>query len=192
MPKFPTIPVIIDYRLVIKVSDFNINSLKAGYRYTFPLSWYSSRTHQRTLVNAEVVMEQQYPYIVLNYELYGKSISYEVALVSIPSNIGRGVIWYFLCPQTFARCRKLHFVNGRFYHRSAFPGYLYDLQTYGHKSRWGIHQVDLLHKSEAAVLTMNRKYFKPTYRGQYTKRYLKCAQQIKQAEGINIEALMVM
>ena len=64
-----------------------------------------------------------------NYLQNGRPISYKISLVSLASNIGRGVVWFFLCPQTSKRCRKIYLLRERFLHREAFTGCMYEIQT---------------------------------------------------------------
>ena len=54
--------------------------------------------------------------------------NYKVYLTSTPSNLNRGEIWYFICPQTKKRCRKLYSIGGYFLHREAFNGCMYKIQ----------------------------------------------------------------
>ena len=61
-------------------------------------------------------------------------------LTSIPSNLGKGVVWYFICPFTWKRCRKLYLLDERFMHRSALPSEMYECQTQSKKWR-GIDKI---------------------------------------------------
>ena len=62
------------------------------------------------------------PYVEFNYSYFDQPIKYRMTFVTVPSNLGRGNIWYFVCPQTFKRCRVLYGVDGYFGHREASPG----------------------------------------------------------------------
>jgi hypothetical protein len=71
-------------------------------------------------------------YVLLDYSSNGEPKQYKVKLVTMKSNIGGGEIWFFLCPITKIRCRKLHLCNGIFAHRTVFKG-MYSSQT---ESKW--------------------------------------------------------
>jgi hypothetical protein len=58
-----------------------------------------------------------------------------VQLVSAPSNLGKGFVWYFVCPRPGKRCRKLYLADTYFYHREAFHGCMYESQTQSKKYR---------------------------------------------------------
>lgn len=46
------------------------------------------------------------------------NLDYKIQLVSIPSNLGRGKIWYFICPITGKKVRILYKVYGSLYFKS--------------------------------------------------------------------------
>ncbi|MEH6405997.1 MAG: hypothetical protein V7767_01830 [Leeuwenhoekiella sp.] len=71
----------------------------------------------------------------LDYNYKKEPRNYKVNLVSIPSNIGNGKIWYFLCPETNKRCRNLYSIGGYFLHRKAFKGAMYESQKQSKKWR---------------------------------------------------------
>lgn len=103
------------------------------------------------------------------------------------SNLGKGRIWYFLCPETNKRCRKLYLIGGYFLHREAFKGCMYESQS---KSKNDI----LLSKRVGSYFALsdlyeelNRKYFKRTYNGKPTKRFLNIVSRIQQAQQNQIE-----
>lgn len=131
------------------------------------------------------------PFIELNYTYNNETrIQYRVFLISKPANIGRGVVWFFVCPKTGKYCRKLYLIGGYFYHRSAFAGCMYEKQTMSHKNR----ELDQLFKKafgDGNVFEqITKKHFKKTYAGKPTKRYLKLMRKVKDAETINEAELM--
>jgi len=115
------------------------------------------------------------PYLQLSYEYNDTPINYAVKLVWVPSNLGKGVVWYFSCPQTGKRCRKLYAVEKYFLHRDACKGKggLYYIQTLSHKQRerQRFREQAFGDKVEKAMFT--EKYFKPMYAGKSTKRQRK-------------------
>ena len=75
------------------------------------------------------------PFIQLSYNYNGNSINYKIALKSISSNLGIGVIWYFICPKTNNCCRVLYCFEGYFLHREACENCMYESQTYSKSTR---------------------------------------------------------
>ena len=69
--------------------------------------------------------------LTLNYthtrEGVKKEISYHIYIVSCPSNLGKGEVYYFLCPFKYQRCRVLYMGYGSQYFksRSAYSHRLY-------------------------------------------------------------------
>jgi hypothetical protein len=61
-------------------------------------------------------------------------MNYKVNIVTMPSNLGKGNVLYFICPLTNQRCRKLHLINGKFMHRSTLSNPLYSKQI--ESKRW--------------------------------------------------------
>lgn len=117
-------------------------------------------------------------------------LNYQVELVPIPSNLGRGVVWYFLCPATGKRCRKLYLVGGYFYHRSAFKGCLYEKQTFSHRNRKMYNSLDFVFSTDECYEKIYSKHFKRHYRGQPTKRYLKLMNRIEARQMITAKDLL--
>lgn len=66
--------------------------------------------------------------MVLDYKCNGEPINYTVKIISKPSNLGKGEVFYFVCPRTGKHCRKLYLHSGYFYHREAFNGLMYSKQ----------------------------------------------------------------
>ncbi len=108
MAKPATFPTLFD-----ECKTFNISFLKSR-KYLEPNGWKTGTItwsqgegeHKRITgsISIEVNTVSESPYIELNYKTNDKPINYQVQLVSIPSNIGKGVVWYFLCPITGKRC----------------------------------------------------------------------------------------
>ncbi|WP_209399816.1 hypothetical protein [Pseudozobellia sp. WGM2] len=129
----------------------------------------------------------EWPYIELNYKYANKPRNYRIELVTLPSNIGNGKIWYFLCPNTNKRCRKLYSIGGYFLHREAFKGCMYDSQTKSKKWRNMEKVYGAYFDSEKCYEQLYKKHFKKFYSGKPTKRYLKLKGVIERAERIPID-----
>jgi len=125
----------------------------------------------------------------LFYDCNSKPIRYRVLIVSVPSNLGKGVVWYFVCPQTFQCCRKLHLVDTYFLHRSAFGGCFYEKQTQSRNNRKLIKQLEIIFGTDKATEKIYSKHFKKSYKGEPTKHYMTFLNQVERYER-NSDALI--
>lgn len=97
-------------------------------------------------------------------------MKYKVELVQLPSNLGKGRVWYFICPLTGERCRTLYQVGKYFASRKAQPRTLYESQTYSKQYRWldKIYGPDF--KADNAFQDTLKPYIKRHYRGKPTPK----------------------
>lgn len=100
----------------------------------------------------------------------------------VRSIIGNGLIWYFVCPKTGNRCRKLYLVDGYFYHRGAFSGCFYEKQTYSRNTRSLCKQYESYFGVEQSYEKIYSKHFKKQYNGVPTKLYAKLLANITKGE----------
>ncbi len=100
------------------------------------------------------------PYLDLDYKCNDQLIKYRIQLVSIPANIGKGAVWYFLCPNTAKRCRKLYLVGTYFLHREAFRGCMYEKQTYSHNGRKMNKSFEMILGTDKIYEQIYSKHFK--------------------------------
>jgi hypothetical protein len=110
-------------------------------------------------------------FVILQYKHKGCEVTYRINLASVPSNLGIGRIWYFLCPVTAKRCRKLYFIHGKFLHREAFSHCFYSSQMTGKHWRQIKKLADRTFLCERVYTKIESKYFKRYYAGKPTKRY---------------------
>lgn len=191
MPNHFTLPTLYDECKKVSISFLSQHGyLKPNQWLSGTITW--SRNGSKTgSISISINTLSERPYLELDYKSNDTPINYKVLLVSIPSNIGKGVIWYFICPRTGKRCRKLYLIDGYFYHRSAFRGCMYEKQTYSHNNRWLGKQFDKMAGRERAYEQIYSKFFKKQYNGKPTKRYLKLLKQVNAGEGISEEALLL-
>jgi hypothetical protein len=130
------------------------------------------------------------PYIEFDYKCNGKSVNYKVDLVSISSNIGKGLIWYFLYPNTKERCRILYLANTYLFHRKAFKGCMYESQTYSNNTRQQFRLWGKVFGTEKIYEQIYSKNFNKYYAGQPTKKYLKLCQKLRQTDEISEQDLI--
>lgn len=100
----------------------------------------------RTIAQITIVarMGDAHPSIAVFYSYYGESKAYKIQLDFTPSNLPDHAdtgYYYFICPVTGNRCRKLYLVNGQFMSRKAFRP-LYPIQTMSRQSRAGYRVID--------------------------------------------------
>lgn len=117
----------------------------------------------------------------LKYTVNGKKINYRINLVCTPSNLGKGVVWNFLCPLTKKHCRKLYLADHYFLHRKAYPNAMYEKQTQSKDARKFVKLLVAFEQVAEAIEQTERKHFKWQYSGKPTKRYLKLVHQIEKA-----------
>ena len=184
MPKPQTFPTLYDYTKKVSISFLTKHGyLRPNQIQTGTISW-DKNGSKKGSISISVNTQFESRFIELEYKCNETPIKYRVQIISVPSNLGKGVVWYFVCPCTGKRCRKLYFFNGYFYHRSACGGGMYETQTQSkfyrtlEKTLGPYFQVDEVYDQ------LNKKHFKKQYAGNPTKKYLKLTQQIQRAESI--------
>ena len=185
MPRISTIPDLYD-----DAQSISMSSLRK-WGYLEPNCWKSgsirwSRGGRTTgSISIHVDMSASPPYMQLSYT-YEKEeeINYKVPLVSLPSNLGKGKVWYFLCPSTQKRCRKLYRFEKYFLHREAFNA-MYEKQTYSSNNRALCHLADIAFGSDQLYDELYSKNFKKYYAGKPTRRYIKLIKKIQKAERLS-------
>ncbi|HLS10530.1 MAG TPA: hypothetical protein VK050_00050 [Flavobacteriaceae bacterium] len=184
MARNPTFPSLYDNALQLSITSLkNDNFIQSNIHRKGVSNWTIKGKHIAS-INIEVKTADAYGYIILDYSFNDKPISYKVGLTTIKSNLGNGLIWYFVCPKTNKRCRILYQIKGMFLHREAFPNAMYYTQTRCKLMRHletkfgdmvGIHRLyDKIHQ----------KHFKKYYNGKPTKRYKKLMERINKAQSI--------
>jgi hypothetical protein len=184
MPKPHTFPTLYNEVKTVSISFLIKNNyLKPNQWQSGTITW-SSNGNKTGSISIQVNTQSESPYLLLDYKYNEAPISYTVQLVSALSNLGKGVVWFFICPLTGKRCRKLYLAETYFYHRSAFRGCMYEKQTQSKKSRYLDKTLGLYFQTDQLYKQLYKKHFKKQYSGKPTKKYLKLTQQIKRAESI--------
>ena len=184
MPKPHTFPTLYNEALQISISKLkkweylNPEQIKSG-----TITW-SRNGNQTGSISIKVNTKSEQPYIELDYKYRDEPRNYKVYLTSTPSNLNKGKIWYFICPQTKKRCRKLYSIGGYFLHREAFNGCMYESQTQSKKYRQLDKALGAYFRTDELYSQLYQKHFKKTYAGKPTKRYLRIMEQIQKAESI--------
>jgi len=189
MPKLHTFPTLYNEVLQLNVSKLKEwEYLNPGQIRSGTITW-SSNGNKTGSISLKVNTHSKQPYIELDYKYGNEARNYKVKLVSIPSNLGKGVVWYFICPQTNKRCRKLYLIDGYFFHREAFKGCMYETQTQSKKYREMDKTFGAYYRLDHLFKQLHQKHFKKTYAGKPTKRYLRIIEQIERAESIDFDQL---
>ena len=189
MPKFPTFPYIFDEAKCIAITDlkklkyFNSNSIATGI-----INW-TNRGVKTGSIGISVTTCKNKNVVEFDYKCNDTFYKYEAQLIDLPSNLGNGVVWYFICPFTGKRCRKLHLIDERFMHRSALPSGMYSKQTHSKKWREIEKVYGAYFDSDNLYEKLYSKNFRKYYKGKLTKRYKRLLLQINKAESIPIEEI---
>ena len=187
MPKPSTFPTLFDDVLQINISKLKEwGYLKPNHILNGELNW--SRMGNKTgSISISVNTHAVAPYIELDYKYRDEPRNYKIYFITKPSNLGKGKVWFFVCPHTGKLCRKLYSIGGYFLHRNAFNGCMYESQTYSKKWR----DMDKLYgsyfKSEKLYEQLYKKHLKKTYAGKPTKKYAKLITEINNSERLSEE-----
>jgi hypothetical protein len=184
MPKPHTFPTLYDEVKTVSITFLTKHGyLKPNQLKVGSVHW-SRNGENIGSISIRVCTHSENLFLEFDYKCNQVPIKYKVQLVSVPSNLGKGVIWYFVCPRTGKRCRMLYLADTYFYHREAFKGCMYEKQTQSKKSRYLDKTIGAYFKSDQLYEQLYKKNFKKQYAGKPTKKYLKLTQQIQRAESI--------
>ena len=148
----------ISFRELRKWGYFKKDSFKSG-----TLTW-SRLGNSFVSINIAVCIREE-PHVTLSYNYGGEPRKYDISLVSLPSNLGKGKVWYFLCPHTGKRCRVLYSIEGYFLHREAPSSRIYESQTRSQFSRAMDKVFHPPYGKQKIHDELNRPYFKTHYAG---------------------------
>jgi hypothetical protein len=189
MPKPHTFPILYDEARTLGISFLSKHGyLRPNQCQSGIITW-SWGGYQKSSISVTVNTGIEDPYLELDYEYNQTRIVYRVFFVSAPSNLGKGLVWYFLCPNTGKRCRKLYLVRGYFLHRLAFTGCMYSKQTLSKRGRMLDRQIATAFGSDDLYNQLYRKHSKKQYAGKPTKRYLKLTKRIEQGDRFSVSDL---
>jgi hypothetical protein len=189
MPKFPTFQPRIDDLIFLSIKKLKEWEYIGTGKIVSGEVYWTSRGEKTNSIGVSSYNSLAEKKIHLSYQYQGEHRTETIYLKTIPSNLGKGLIWYFLCPVTGKPCRKLFCYNGRFVHREALKGLMYDCQAESKKMRWLEKYYGDYFREEKNYLELNSKHFKRCYNGKPTKRYLKLKKAIERAERIPLEEI---
>jgi hypothetical protein len=186
MPKPHTLPTLFDEVKTIEISFLKKhgylipNQLKVG-----SVHW-SRNGELIGSISIRVCTHSEIQFLELDYKCNQAPVKYKVQLIFKLSNLGKGVVWYFVCPHTGKHCRKLYLVDTYFLHRTAFKGCMYECQTQGKKLRGLNNTLGAYFNTDQYYSQLYKKHFKKTYAGKPTKKYLWIMERINRSENIDI------
>ncbi|WP_419869898.1 hypothetical protein [Chryseobacterium sp. CT-SW4] len=156
--------------------------------------WTNKNGERVSSINVVIETTETDGSITFDY-IYNDSqkINYRVRLITRPSNLGKGLLWFFVCPSTKKICRKLHLNSGYFLHRTAFNDLYYEKQLHSKKWRewenvFGSYLDDKIYEE------VYKKHFKKFYKGKPTKKYLKLMRRLNSRKTLtfgDIEKLLL-
>lgn len=163
-------------------------------KVSYTLSW-SRNGEKHSSIGIKINNNGFEKFVVLDYKSNAEPINYKVKIISKTSNLGKGEVFYFVCPRTGKHCRKLYLHDGYFLHREAFNGLMYAKQLEGKKNRDLSKLFEACYLSDDVYEERYKKYFKTHYNGMETKRYKRLNNKIKIADSFpsgTIERLLMM
>jgi len=164
MGRMSTLPYLLDDTHFVSITKLKVwGYLESNKTSSGTVNW--SRNGENTgSIGIDVNTEEMYVRLHYTYRKTDK-VDYKVRLVRIPSNLGKGHLWYFVCPHTGKMCRKLFSVGREFLHRTAYKNCRYESQTYSKRDKAMIKVMDAIMKGDEAYGKMNVKHFKKYYNG---------------------------
>jgi hypothetical protein len=181
MPRYANYPTLFDDVLQLQIADLK----KLGYlkqSYSGGLTW-SSNGRKTGSITLRSFVNGAFISIELDYTHQGEPMKYRINLISQPSNLGKGLIYYFVCPNTGKLCRKLYCISGYFLHREAFQGCFYESQLHSKRLR---HAYKLIMADDIEE-ELYSKNFKRTYAGKPTRKFLSLTKKAEKysQQGLN-------
>lgn len=189
MGRYATFPITIDdlrfldLRFLSKHQYLEPNSMKSGV-----ITW-SNKTGDKNSISVSCTMNDDSGVLTVQYTLnQEQKINYQIELISKLSNLGKGLVWFFVCPFTGQYCRKLHFINGYFQHRTANPHLMYEKQIEPKIWRqW--NKAFGAEFNDHLFMELHSKYFKRFYNGNITKRYARISKKLNLRDKVDLNEL---
>lgn len=182
MPRFANYPTTFNDCLTIEIKNILAwGYLRVDYNNSGAITW-SRNGVKHSSISIRSDNTEYSKSLILDYTSNGLPLNYRINVISVPSNLGKGEHYYFICPSTGKRCRKLYLHSGYFCHRDAFRGMMYESQIVSKKTRDLYKIFDRVYLGDEVYFERYKKYFKTHYNGKPTKRYLKLENRIRISE----------
>lgn len=104
MGRYANYPTTVEDCLTISITKlkewnyFNFIGTKSG-----TISW-SRNGEKHSSIGISVTNTDFERYVILDYKSNGEPRNYKVKIISKPSNLGKGEVFYFVCPSTKKHC----------------------------------------------------------------------------------------
>lgn len=143
--------------------------LKVGVFYKGVISWSvrGEKIGEIAFTN-HINVDDAYINLIYNYKDERKEV--RINLIKVQSNLGKGFYWYFECPKTLKKCRKLYQYKGDFVHREVCKFAMYESQKRSKKERLLERHYGDYFNQDKIYKEYNRKHRKRSYKGIPTKR----------------------
>lgn len=193
MPKPYTSPALVEDFLCLPMSFLKERNYLVSHQSQSGTMFWTRREEKIASIGISVTIHQNGGYLELKYNHNDEPINYKVQIISKLSNLGKGRVWYFLCPNTGKLCRKLY--GGKYFlHREAYIGVMYQKQIESKKDRLMDKLYGPYFDSEKLYDELYKPYFKKYYKGKPTKRYAKIMEKLNEADKVSardIERLLL-
>ncbi|ALM47828.1 hypothetical protein AMR72_02285 [Flavobacterium psychrophilum] len=187
MPKQSTFPTLFDDVLQLQISKLKEwGYLNPEQHIRGTVNW-STNGNSVGSISIAINTSVNQPYIELDYKYRDEPRNYKVFLITKLSNLGKGELWFFVCPHTGKLCRKLYSIIGYFLHRDAFKGIMYESQIQSKKWRDMDKFYGSYFKAEKLYEQLYKKHLKKTYAGKPTKKYAKLIAELQKSESYTID-----
>ncbi|UHG92548.1 hypothetical protein [Spirosoma oryzicola] len=171
MPRIGQCPTTIDDFLYLSTATVKQSGCLIDGK-THQLGW--NRNGER-VATIDIAASLKAKCLMLRYSFRGETKLYRIDLLIAPSNLGKGTVFYFVCPITAKRCRKLYLVDGRFISRYALADTYYEKQLWSKRYRDLDNTMGRQLRGDDFELYQETfgPYAKRHYRGKPTKRVLR-------------------
>ena len=167
--------VLLDKLLKISLKDLrDLNLLNSGYRSLEVIFRHGSRKdNDMPVIRISTSIEAETSQRELEFMLNGSAIVQHIQLMRVKNNLPNSLSWCFICPVTKVRCRKLHFHDIGFLHKSGIPNARYIVECLTANKRWAFKSARRIQRYHRIIENRGKKYFKARYSGKFTRTQLR-------------------
>lgn len=184
MPRFPSFPTVLEDLLCLSISFLKKHNYITSNQFQSGTIKWSRNGDERASIRISVQIGEDRGVLTLNYLYKKEPVNYNIQIVSKASNLGKGKIWFFVCPNTGKLCRKLY-GKKYFLHREAYLGIMYQKQIESKNYRLMDKLYGPYFESERLYEQLYKPYFKKCYKGKPTKKYMKIMEKLNAADKIS-------
>lgn len=147
--------------------------IRFGATITYTTKWTNGAS-----IKVKTVYNETEKHIVLMYNYNKKPLEYDIKLAEVKSNLGKGVVLYFICPETQQRCRILYCCYGSeiFKSRTAYRNRIYYFDQVISKA---FLTPTRYNKVDKVINDLYQKRATKLYKGKETKRRLRLLRLLK-------------